>query len=347
MVNNIWIILVIIFAYFLGGVNPAYFFGKLKGIDIRKKGEKNAGARNAWKVLGPNYGILTGIFDIFKGFIIIFTIYNFGFPLWTYFAVFLATLFGHQLPFYLKFKGGLGVAVTWGALFAFTFIFKNDIQKLIIFGIGIFTIYFVISRFIILPMRKKLKRLEELKFWRKILRFSTLFFPILYIFFNRGVVLYTLIPVTLIFIFIDIFRLKNKRMLRAVMKTKEKRISGITLLLISFLICVLVFQKEIAILALTFTIIGDNFASFIGSKYSQIQIKLFKKSFESLFLFFATSFFSGLILITLNWIQVSFWLVLLGSASAAIIEIVSTKIIDDNLSVPILSGVIMTLLRII
>ncbi len=347
MVDNIWIILVVIFAYFLGSINPAYFFGKLRGIDIRKKGEKNAGARNAWKVLGPGYGIFTGVFDIFKGFIVIFIVYNFGFPLWTYFAIFLSTLLGHQLPFYLGFKGGLGVATTWGTLFAFTYIFRSDIQRLIILAVGIFTVYFVISRFIIFPMRKKLKRIEELKFWRKILRFFTLVFPIFYILFNKQVVLYILIPFILIFIFIDIFRLKNKKILKAIMKTKEKRISGITLLLISFLICVIIFQKEIAILALTFTIIGDNFASFIGSKYSQIQIRLFKKSFESLFLFFATSFFSGLILITFNWIQVSFWLVLLGSISAAIIEIISTKIIDDNLSVPVLSGVIMTLLSMI
>ena len=45
-------VLSILIGYVLGGILPAFIFGKTKGIDIRKEGTKNAGTSNAFKVLG-------------------------------------------------------------------------------------------------------------------------------------------------------------------------------------------------------------------------------------------------------------------------------------------------------
>ena len=46
------IILSFLFGYLFGAINPAYIIGKLRGMDIRKDGSKNAGASNALLLLG-------------------------------------------------------------------------------------------------------------------------------------------------------------------------------------------------------------------------------------------------------------------------------------------------------
>ena len=45
----IWwkVLLCILFGYLVGNINPAYIIGRLRGIDVRKKGSGNAGASNA------------------------------------------------------------------------------------------------------------------------------------------------------------------------------------------------------------------------------------------------------------------------------------------------------------
>ena len=52
--------------YLIGCIQPAFFLGKFKGIDIREHGSKNAGAANTTITLGWGWGIFTGIFDILK-----------------------------------------------------------------------------------------------------------------------------------------------------------------------------------------------------------------------------------------------------------------------------------------
>ena len=60
------IILCAISAYLLGSINPAYIIGKLRGMDIRKNGSKNAGASNALLLLGKFAAIFSAVFDIMK-----------------------------------------------------------------------------------------------------------------------------------------------------------------------------------------------------------------------------------------------------------------------------------------
>ena len=55
--------------YFLGGINPSYLFGRLKGLDIRRIGSGNAGASNAMIMLGRTVGVISAAFDIFKAYL--------------------------------------------------------------------------------------------------------------------------------------------------------------------------------------------------------------------------------------------------------------------------------------
>ena len=54
--------------YFIGTVNPAYYFGKRKGFDIRKRGSGNAGATNATLTMGSLIGAFCAILDIIKAY---------------------------------------------------------------------------------------------------------------------------------------------------------------------------------------------------------------------------------------------------------------------------------------
>lgn len=120
----LWIILGIIVSYFLGSIPTAYLFARaLKGIDIRNFGSGNVGATNALRVLGKPAGIGVLIIDVLKGFICavivaglisgktnVLSLQAIGILMG------LAGIAGHTLSIFLKFRGGKGVATTFGVL---------------------------------------------------------------------------------------------------------------------------------------------------------------------------------------------------------------------------------------
>ncbi|OYD15776.1 hypothetical protein CH333_05060 [candidate division WOR-3 bacterium JGI_Cruoil_03_44_89] len=122
-------ILAIIIGYLLGAISTAYILGKVfRGIDIREYGSKNAGAMNAFKVLGPVPGVVTLLFDMFKGVLAIFIAQFLNVPTIIVLASGFAAIIGHILPFYLKFKGGRGAATAYGILiYLLIIIIKNHL----------------------------------------------------------------------------------------------------------------------------------------------------------------------------------------------------------------------------
>lgn len=115
---SIWIRLAaaVVIGYLAGCIHPAYLFGrKVKGIDIREYGSNNSGASNATIVLGWKYGVLTGIVDIAKGALAVLAARYLVAELAesAYLGGFCAVM-GHMFPFYLKFRGGKGLATVLG-----------------------------------------------------------------------------------------------------------------------------------------------------------------------------------------------------------------------------------------
>lgn len=107
----------LLLGYLLGSINPGYLIGRMKRIDIREVGTKNPGTSNVWHTLGKKYGILTATYDIFKSLIsCLISIYILGLDY--YLAQFsgIMAILGHCFPFYLKFRGGKGVAAAIGML---------------------------------------------------------------------------------------------------------------------------------------------------------------------------------------------------------------------------------------
>ena len=110
----------VLIGYLIGTLNPAYFISKMKGFDIRKKGSGNAGASNALIVLGKAAGVICAVFDMAKTCVAI-GLAEYLFPGFEYaFALSgVACILGHIFPFYMKFKGGKGLACIGGMVLKF------------------------------------------------------------------------------------------------------------------------------------------------------------------------------------------------------------------------------------
>lgn len=110
-------------SYLIGSIPTAYLFGRLlKGVDIRKFGSGNVGATNAFRVLGPIPAIVVLILDILKGYIAV--VFLGGFILSAAvenqeiarIILGAAAIAGHNWTIFLKFKGGKGIATSFGVL---------------------------------------------------------------------------------------------------------------------------------------------------------------------------------------------------------------------------------------
>jgi glycerol-3-phosphate acyltransferase PlsY len=110
--------LVVIFSYLLGSVPTAYIIGRMNtGVDIRRIGDHNAGAANAYRELGPRAGVLVGVIDAVKGSLVILIAQAVNMPQFMVLTAGLAAVVGHNWPVFLKFRGGRGVSTTIGILF--------------------------------------------------------------------------------------------------------------------------------------------------------------------------------------------------------------------------------------
>ena len=109
----------ILIGYALGCSNMAYWLSLIKHVDIRKNGSGNLGASNATVLLGWGAGVLVAVHDIGKA-VLAVILAKLLFPEAEAVGAVagVACVMGHIFPFYLKFKGGKGLASFWGLILA-------------------------------------------------------------------------------------------------------------------------------------------------------------------------------------------------------------------------------------
>lgn len=139
--------LIIVLSYFLGNISSSYLISKFVfNVDIRDMGSKNPGTTNAFRVLGKKAGVITFLGDFLKGVIAIaFAILiankmNVDLSLAKYIAA-LAVVCGHDWPVLLKFKGGKGVATTYGAMMVIAPL--QTIASMLFFAVVVLTTRYV------------------------------------------------------------------------------------------------------------------------------------------------------------------------------------------------------------
>ncbi|MBI3803413.1 MAG: glycerol-3-phosphate 1-O-acyltransferase PlsY [Nitrospirae bacterium] len=105
----------IIAAYLLGSVPVGLIVSRsTEGIDPRKGGSKNIGATNVMRVAGKKAAALTLLGDLLKGLLPVVGARLLGLPEEALLFVGFAAIVGHIFPLFLKFKGGKGVATSFG-----------------------------------------------------------------------------------------------------------------------------------------------------------------------------------------------------------------------------------------
>ncbi len=140
-------ILCLLGGYCLGLIQTSYIYGRMNGIDIREHGSGNAGTTNALRVLGKKAGVIVFFGDLLKGFaaaviarLIFSNLCSEDVYLFIAYAGFGAIL-GHNFPFYLKFRGGKGIAATGGVIVGFLDPILIVSAALVFFGLCIVTKY--------------------------------------------------------------------------------------------------------------------------------------------------------------------------------------------------------------
>ncbi len=112
-----------VLSYLLGSIPTSVWLGRIfRGVDLREHGSGNAGATNAFRVLGKPIGATVMLMDMAKGYLAVQTIclqdqfmpQSRG---WILLSVFLGmvAVVGHIFPLFARFKGGKGVATIAGA----------------------------------------------------------------------------------------------------------------------------------------------------------------------------------------------------------------------------------------
>lgn len=108
--------------YVFGLFQTGYIYGRLHGIDIRDYGSGNAGTTNMLRTLGRGAGAVTLLGDAFKCVFAVLLVrlifhekYGDMLPLLSLYTA-AGVILGHNYPFYLKFRGGKGIAATAGLI---------------------------------------------------------------------------------------------------------------------------------------------------------------------------------------------------------------------------------------
>jgi glycerol-3-phosphate acyltransferase PlsY len=100
-------------AYLIGSIPAAFLAGRLAGgIDVRRAGEGNAGARNVFHEVGPQWGVAVFVADFGKG-LAVALLFG-GDPLWQLAVAGVFVVVGHAYPVWMRFIGGKGLASAIG-----------------------------------------------------------------------------------------------------------------------------------------------------------------------------------------------------------------------------------------
>ncbi len=186
-------------AYLLGSIPTSVWAGKwFFGVDLREHGSGNAGATNAFRVLGKKTALTVLFIDILKGMAAValsffVTDHDAGaewFKVYQY-ALGLAALLGHVFPVFAGFKGGKGIATLTGIVIV---LFPGAILVCLI----VFAIVFAITRYVSLGSM-----------------LAAVTFPVIVIFFSGEALIAEIVFALVVAVFVPVTHKKNiKRLLR-------------------------------------------------------------------------------------------------------------------------------------
>lgn len=143
------IIFCLIMGYVFGIFSSGYFIGKLYHVDVKSKGSGNLGTTNVLRVVGLKAGLITLAIDLGKTMIPMMLTRYFLFRQYEPFSdmsqllilyTALGAVCGHLFPFYLKFRGGKGIACMGACMLIYDW-------RLAAIGFAIFITILIVTRY--------------------------------------------------------------------------------------------------------------------------------------------------------------------------------------------------------
>mgnify|MGYP005841653353 CR=1 FL=1 len=171
--------------------------------------------------------------------------------------------------------------------------------------------------------------------------------PVAYYFLDKSLILSLLIPATILTITIDYGR-RHFRWMEILFESvfgyvlrddeeTHKTLTGGSYVMLAEVVMIVLFPKIYAIAGLLTLAVGDSFAALIGIAFGKHQLYR-KKTWEGTFAFWLFS------TVAIVWIPgIPLWAAALGSAAAALVELFLNAI-DDNIFIPLASGIVLVLL---
>jgi acyl-phosphate glycerol 3-phosphate acyltransferase len=367
-------------------------------VDIRTLGDHNPGATNVKRNFGYALGAAVAAYDLTKGLVAMLIAYwLFKAPTDVVVAAGFAAILGHKYPFYLKFRGGRGIAATVGiflfllgkvasesmstrdiaAALSFLAIYAGIIMAathdedflattlmpmlgaILAFYVRAYselTLVLVLIGMISFESTKNLRRdmfvlaKDRATLWRTFARPLAILVIILGMFISRRDVLLVVGGVLSTFLVLELLRMtvpmlekalhremfSGTRLLR---ETERKTVSSFTLFLLGVFVTLLLSREYVAYASLGFLSIGGMTARIVDTNYG--KTRLFKRSRttdQGVLAFLAVSVSVAYFL----WIAgaLPLWIGLVGAAIATLAELLPIQV-NDNLSVPVVSGAIM------
>ena len=173
---------------------------------------------------------------------------------------------------------------------------------------------------------------------RKLFHVTGSIIPVVYFLTDKQTALILTASMFVVDIVLEVLRIKSFMKIAFIennMKKEESnRLSGSFFYILSGLITIILFGRNIAISSLFILSIADPLSSFIGGRFG--RVRFLGKSLEGTMTFFIVAF------VILRVFSFSIPMATAGAVIASLTELFSSRFIDDNLSIPLATGVALT-----
>ncbi|MDE0467750.1 MAG: SEC59/DGK1/VTE5 family protein [Candidatus Poribacteria bacterium] len=176
---------------------------------------------------------------------------------------------------------------------------------------------------------------------RKSIHLSGLTLPVIYFFLDKSTMLVLIGILTGFALAVELVKWLSPpfgdfffRIFKPLLRRHERKgaITGATYYLISAFLCIFFFAKTLAIVCIFFMILGDLAAALVGKQWGKTKL-LGRKSLEG-------SAACFIVCVAIALVKLNPVIAIIGALVATIVELMPFPI-DDNLTVPLISGAVM------